>query len=45
MSNPLLTTPHSKVDSRVKEPSGVGLVPTPDRFIFTNYFDFLLHNF
>ena len=24
MSNPLLTTPHSKVDSRVKEPSGVG---------------------
>ena len=32
MSNPLLTTPHSKVDSRVKEPSGVGT--TSDCFSF-----------
>ena len=32
MSNPLLTTTHSKLDTRVKEPSGVGLGSTPDRF-------------
>ena len=30
MSNPLLTTPHSKVDSRVEEPSCVG--STSDHF-------------
>ena len=35
MSNPILTTPHSKLDNRVKEPSDVGL-PTPDRFKYTN---------
>ena len=35
MSNPLLTTPHSKVDSRVNEPLGVG--STPDCFNQTNY--------
>ena len=35
MSNPLLTTTHSKLDNRVKEPSDVGL-PTPDRFKYTN---------
>ena len=29
MSNPILTTTHSKLDTRVKEPSGV---PTHDRF-------------
>ena len=34
MSNPLLTTPHSKIDTRVKEPSGV---QTPHNcFIHTN---------
>ena len=27
MSNPLLTTPHSKLDTRVKEPSGVQTPP------------------
>ena len=38
MSNPLLTTTHSKLDTRVKEPSGVipptsGVGPgSPDRF-------------
>ena len=42
MSNPLLTTTHSKLDTRVKEPSGVGLGSTLDCFkIFfpiTRYF-------
>ena len=38
MSNPLLTTTHSKLDTRVKEPSGVG--STPDRFNFS-VFSFL----
>ena len=33
MSNPILTTTHSKLDTRVKEPSGVGS-PTLDRFKF-----------
>ena len=38
MSNPILTTTNSKLDYRVKEPSGVvpppsGIgLPTPDRF-------------
>ena len=32
MSNPILITTHSKLDTRVKEPSGVGLGSTPDRF-------------
>ena len=39
MSNPILTTTNSKLDTRVKEPSGVvppppgvGLGSTPDRF-------------
>ena len=36
MFNPLLTTTHSKLDTRVKKPSGVGLGSTPDRF---NSFD------
>ena len=31
MSNPILTTTNSKLDTRVKEPSGVGS-PTLDRF-------------
>ena len=31
MSNPMLTTTNSKLDTRVKEPSGVGS-PTNDRF-------------
>ena len=37
MSNPILTTTNSKLDTRVKKPSGVGLgSPTPDRYIITN---------
>ena len=33
MSNPLLTTTNSRLDTRVKELSGVGLgSPTPDRY-------------
>ena len=32
MSNPLLTTIHSKLDTRVIEPSGVGVGSTHDRF-------------
>ena len=43
MSNPILTTTNSKLDTRVKEPSGV--VPTPsgvqaplDRFNNTVFF-------
>ena len=34
MSNPLITTSNSKLDTRVKEPSGVGS-PTLDRFKVT----------
>ena len=33
MSNPLLTTTHSKLDTRVKEPSGFGS-PTLERFSY-----------
>ena len=35
MSNPILTTTNSKLDTRVKEPSGVGLRSAPDRFILS----------
>ena len=45
MSNPLLTTTHSKLDTRVREPSGVvpppsgvGLGLTPDRLSSILYF-------
>ena len=34
MSNPTLTTTNSKLDTRVKEPSGVGS-PILDRFTLT----------
>ena len=34
MSNPLLITPHSKLDTRVKETSGVQT--TPDRFTYSD---------
>ena len=44
MSNPILTTTNSKLDTRVKEPSGVvpppsgvGLWLTPDRFRTKNF--------
>ena len=46
MSNPILTNTNSKLDIRVKEPSGVVLPPTsgvvpgsPDRFNFLNCFE------
>ena len=35
MSNSILTTTNSKLDTRVKEPSGVGLGSTLDRFTYT----------
>ena len=39
MSNPVLTTTNSKLDTRVKEPSGVVPSPSgpgsPDRFTYT----------
>ena len=41
MSNPILTTTNSKLDTRVKEPSGVVPAPSgpgsPDRFSSTYY--------
>ena len=36
MSNPLLTTPHSKVDSKIKEPLGVGSTPDCLNGVFQN---------
>ena len=51
MSNPILTTTNSKLDTRVKEPSGVvpptSGVGSPDRFKhFLKYFrQFLETNF
>ena len=40
MFNPILTTTHSKLDTRVKELSGVGLGSTPDRFNLNNFTTF-----
>ena len=48
MSNPILATTNSKLDTRVKEPSGVvpsptsgvGLGSTPDRFNLNNFTTF-----
>ena len=39
MSNPILTTTYSKLDTRVKEPSSVG-PPTLDRFKYFSAFGF-----
>ena len=41
MSNPILTTTNSKLDTRVKEPSSVVPAPSgpwsPDRFVYFMY--------